>query len=99
MSKPIDKESWVWVIIQEPEANAQMLGQQDEENNISFIPTFLEKDEALRCQNSLVIEKGKKCEVQAILYEELLNQASESGFLIFILNGSGEVLDRINPLQ
>ncbi len=82
-------------MIQDPEKDEQILGQHDQENDISFIPTFLEKDEALKCHNNLVLDKKIKYELQAILFEELEREAAENGFLIFILNGSGEVLDKI----
>jgi hypothetical protein len=94
MSKLVKDDSWVWVVIQDPEGDAKVLGQHDAENDISFIPTFLEKEEALKCYNSLVLEKGKKHEVEAVLYEELRRDSSENGFLIFILNGSGEILEK-----
>ncbi|MDM8526046.1 hypothetical protein QUF80_21950 [Desulfococcaceae bacterium HSG8] len=99
MSKLVNKDSWVWVVIQNPEGEAKVLGQHDDESDVSFIPTFLEKDEALKCYNSLVFEKGPKYEVQAVLYEELLNDAAENSFIIFILNGSGKILDKVSPDQ
>jgi len=98
MSKLVSKESWVWVVIQNPDGrDAQMVGQHEEENDIAFIPTFLEKDEALKCYNLLTFDKTRKNEVQAVLYEELCRDASENGFVIFILDGSGEVLEKIDP--
>ncbi|NJL59464.1 MAG: hypothetical protein HC887_07265, partial [Desulfobacteraceae bacterium] len=47
------------------------------------------------CYNLLVIDKAKKYEVHAILYEELSDYASKNGFIIFILNGSGQILDKL----
>ncbi len=94
MAKP-DKSSWVYVFVQNPGTNEQIVGQHDKENDISFIPTFLERDEALKCYNLLVIDKAKKYEVHAILYEELSDYASKNGFIIFILNGSGQILDKL----
>ncbi len=88
------KDSWVYVFVQNPGTNEQIVGQQDGEHDISFIPTFLERDEALKCFNLLVIDKAKKYEVHAILYEELLDYASTNGFILFILNGSGQILDK-----
>ena len=40
-------------------------------------------------------EKGLKYEVQAILYEDLSQRAGEYGFMLFLLNGAGEVLEKI----
>jgi hypothetical protein len=42
-------------------------------------------------------QKGSKYEVQAILYEELEKEAATGGFMIFLLNENGEVLEKIKP--
>jgi hypothetical protein len=95
MSNLIKKDQWVWVVIQDPGGNEQFLGQHDDEKNESFIPVFLEKDEAQQGLNFLVREKGLKYEVQAIQFYDLSQRAAEQGFVLFILNGSGEVLEKI----
>jgi len=97
MSKKIKDDQWVWVVVQDPEGNEQFLGQRDETKDISFIPMFLEKEAALQCMNHLTLERGHKYEVQAILYEELVPKAAEAGFRLFVLNESGEVLEKIDP--
>jgi len=78
MSKLIEKDQWVWVVIQDPGGVEQFLGQQDAKNDETFIPVFLEKEEA-----------------QAIIYEDLSQRAGEYGFMLFLLNGAGEVLEKI----
>jgi len=95
MSKLIKKNQWVWVIVQDPGGNEQFLGQRDEERDISFIPVFLEKDDAWQCLTTFVLEKGFKYEAQAILFEELVRHAGDNGFMIFILNSSGEIIEKI----
>ena len=95
MSKLVQGNPWVWVVVQDPGGNEQFLGQYDKEKDISFIPTFLEKEEALECLEHLTREEGQKYEVQAIQYEELTRNAFENGFALFILNGAGEILDKI----
>ena len=95
MSELIKKDQWVWVVIQDPGGNEQFLGQHDDERNESFIPVFLEKDEAEKGLSFLVREKGLKYEVQAIQYEDLSQRATEHGFMMYVLNGSGEVLEKI----
>ena len=97
MSKKIKDDQWVWVVVQDPEGNEEFLGQRNETEDISFIPTFLEKEAALQCMNHLALERGHKYEVQAVLFEDLAPKAAENGFRLFILNGAGEVLDKINP--
>ena len=96
MSKLIQEDSWVWVVVQNPGDNEQFLGQHDDERDISFIPTFLEKDEAEQCLRYLSREKGKEYEVQAILFKELAKHSTQYGFMVFILNGEGEVLEKID---
>ncbi len=95
MSKLIKKDQWVWVVIQDPGGVEQFLGQQDAKNDETFIPVFLEKEEAQQGLSFLVREKGLKYEVQAILYEDLSQRAGEYGFMLFLLNGAGEVLEKI----
>jgi hypothetical protein len=96
MSKLIEKDQWVWVVIQDPGGNEQFLGQQDDEKNESFIPVFLDKEEAQQGLNFLMMEKRHKYEVQAIQYDDLVQRAAEHGFKVVLLNGSGEVLEKID---
>ena len=95
MSQLIQGNPWVYAIVQDPGGNEQFLGQTDEEMNISFIPIFLDKDAAGQCLPFLVREKGLKYEAQAILYEDLVDYASKNGFVIFILDGAGKILEKI----
>ena len=91
------QDEWVWVVVQDPGENEQFLGQHDKQENISFIPAFHSKEEAQQCFLNLARQKGRKYEVQAILYEELAQDAAASGFMIFLLDENGDVLEKINP--
>ena len=42
----LEKDTWLWIIIQDPGGNEMFLGQHDEKKDISFIPAFYEKDDA-----------------------------------------------------
>jgi len=97
MSKLIQENPWVWVVVLDPGGNEQFLGQHSKEEDILFIPTFLEKEEALKCLDHLTRDEEKKYEIQAIQYEELAHDAAEQKFMLFILNGAGEVLEKITP--
>lgn len=97
MSKLVRGNPWVWVVVQDPGGNEQFLGQHDKEKDVSFILTFLEKEEALECLKHMTLEEGQKYEIQAIQYEELARNSVENGFMLFILNGSGEILEKIKP--
>ena len=92
--KPVKEDQWVWVVVQDPGGNEEFLGQHDEEKDESFIPTFLSKEDAEQCLTILPREKGRKYETQAILFGDLSLRVAKNGFMIFILNGSGEILDK-----
>lgn len=97
MDTEIKPDAWVWIVVQDPGGNEQFLGQTDKVDNVDFIPTFLQKDDALQCFPQMLKEKGRKYEIQAILFEELANDAAEHGFMLFILNADGEITEKIKP--
>ena len=97
MIKEIKSDTWIWVIVQNPGANEHFLGQHDEEENMSFIPAFHQKEEAQQCLLQLATDKKKKYEVQAIFFEELSKDAARNDFMIFILDGDGKILEKIKP--
>ena len=95
MSTRIKTDQWVWVVIQDPGADEQFLGQHDPERNVSFIPLFLDKEEAEQGLGVLSRDRSRKYEVQAIRFDDLSERAAENGFLLFVLNGKGDVLEKI----
>ena len=95
MSKLIKDDAWVWIVVQDPGGNEQFLGQHDDEMDISFIPVFLEKDEAEECLKYLARDGNLVYEVQAISYQILAKHATDNDFLIFLLNRDGQVLEKI----
>ena len=97
MTKEIKSDTWIWVIVQNPGANEQFLGQHDEKTNVSFIPAFHQKDVAQQCLLQLTTEKKKKYEVQAIFFKELAKDAAKNDFMIFMLDEDGKILEKIKP--
>ncbi len=97
MNNGIKSDSWIWVVVRNPGANEQFLGQQDEETNVSFIPAFYQKEDAQQCLIQLKTEKGGKYEVQAIYFDELTKDAAKNDFMIFMLNANGEILEKFSP--
>ena len=96
MTDKLTSDSWIWVIVQNPGGDEQFLGQYDDNKDVSFIPAFYEKDVAQQCLIQLITEKGEKYEAQAILFDELAKDAAQHGFLIFMLNADGEILQEIS---
>ena len=97
MRKEIKPDTWIWVVVQNPGPKEQFLGQQYEDENVSFIPAFFEKEDAQQCLIHMNTIKGDKYEIQAIFYKELAEDAAKHDFKIFILNANGEILEKINP--
>ena len=97
MDKEIKSDTWIWVVVQNPGPNEQFLGQQYQDQNVSFIPAFFEKEDAQQCLVHMTTQKGDKHEVQAIFFNELVETAAKNNFKIFMLNAEGEILEKIEP--
>lgn len=97
MTQKIDADAWVYVMVQNPEKGDQIVGQVDTDNDISFIPMFMDKESATQGLIHMAKEKGAKYEIQAILFEDLEKYAAESQFLIFVLDDEGRVIDKRAP--
>jgi hypothetical protein len=97
MKNKLTSDTWVWVVVQNPGAEEQFLGQHDQDQDVSFIPAFFEKEEAQQCLIHMATRKGDKYEVQAILFGELARDAAKNNFMIFMLKGNGQILEKISP--
>jgi hypothetical protein len=97
MRKEIKPDTWIWVIVQNPGGDEQFLGQEYEDQNVSFIPAFFEKEDAQQCLVHMTTKKGEKYEVQATFFKELAEDAGKHGFMVFMLNADGEILEKISP--
>ena len=97
MAANLSAESWVWVIVVDPEANPQYLGQQEEETGTAYIPVFRSKEDAQQGVVSLSISKGKKIEIQAVMYDHICEDAAPNGFQLFIVDADGAIVEKISP--
>jgi len=91
----IEATTWLYVAVQKSGVREQIVGQTDTENDVSYIPAFLSKESAQQAMFHLHLEKKKKYEVQAIIYEDLASHAAEDGFVIFVLDDDGKILERL----
>jgi len=94
-SKMPKGDQWVWVVIQDPGEKEQFLGQHDHETDESFIPAFLSKEVAQDGLKNLLTERGYHYEAQAIRFDDLSERAAKNGFMVFILDESGRILERV----
>ena len=95
MKNELKPDTWIWVVVQNPGANEEFLGQAYEDQNVSFIPAFFEKEDARQCLVHMTTKKGDKYEVQAVLFSELVQTAAKNDFMIFMLNAEGEILEKV----
>ncbi|MGD9006734.1 MAG: hypothetical protein PVG41_02375 [Desulfobacteraceae bacterium] len=99
MTHKIKADSWVYVLVQNPGNAEHIVGQQEPEHQIAFIPTFMNKESAMQGIVNLPKDKGHKYEIQAIIYEDLEKYAAEGKFLIFILDDHGRIIDKRSPTK
>ena len=97
MKSKLTPETWIWIVVQNPGSDEQFLGQHDQDQDISFIPAFFEKEDAQQCLIHMATQKGDKYEIQAVLFGELTKDAAKNDFMIFMLNADGKILEKIRP--
>ena len=97
MSDKLSAETWVWVIVMDPETDPQYLGQQEKGTQAAYIPTFRSKEDAQQGVADLALERGRKIEIQAVMYDHLCEDAAASGFHLFIIDADGTIVEKVPP--
>ncbi len=97
MTVKIQKHEWVFVLVQKSGQNESIVGQYDTEHDINFIPVFQNRDVALQGVTQIVKAPHQTFEVQAIIYEDLLRYAGDGNFMLFFIDGSGQILAKLTP--
>lgn len=91
------KDIWYYIIIQNSGISSeQFVGYTDKETNTTFIPAFKTKEIAQQC--FLIMPKdimNNKYEVQAIIKEDLMDQAKKNNYDVFLLDDKGSILEKI----
>ncbi|GAB6906584.1 conserved hypothetical protein [Desulfosarcina cetonica] len=91
----VNANTWLYVVIQKVGREDQIVGQTDAESKIAFIPAFYNKETAQQAMLHLHLERKHKYELQAMIYEDLARHAIDGGFVIFVLDEDGKVLERL----
>ena len=91
----IEPTTWLYVAVRKTGQAEEIVGQNDTENDIAYIPAFQNKEAAQQAMFHLHLEKKSKYEVQAIIYEDLARYAVDGGFLIFVIDEDGKVIYRL----
>lgn len=98
MAEQPKNSDWVFVAAEDPGAwGGRYVAYRDEAADISYVPVFYKKEDAQACFINLPREKGKKYEIQAVMFEELAKDVAADRFLIFMLDGEGRILLKIDP--
>ncbi len=97
MTTLIKANPMVWVVVQNEAGSETYVGQHDRDLDIAYIPFFREKEEAQEGKSRMRKTKGGEYEVQAIRFKELASDAARNGFLLFLLDEEGRILEKIDP--
>ncbi|MFZ5562973.1 MAG: hypothetical protein ACOZBW_02905 [Thermodesulfobacteriota bacterium] len=98
MAQQPKNSDWVFVAAEAAgDWAGQFVAYRDESAGVSYIPVFYKKEDAQACFINLPREKGKKYEIQAVMFEDLAKDAGASGCLIFMLDAEGHILLKIDP--
>jgi hypothetical protein len=89
----------VWTFVQISDGVEAYAGQTDEEEKIAFLPIFIDKENAEACMPSMPRAPGVTLEAQAVRYREISADAARNGFLLFVLDGEGRILDKLAPVD
>ena len=91
------KDIWYYVIVQNPETpHSEVLGYTDENTQATFIPAFKSKEIAQQC--FMIMPKDimkEKYEAQAIISEDLIFHARETGHEVLLMDDKGKVQKKI----
>lgn len=87
-----NSDDWLWVIVNDKDADGHYLGLYDEDRDINFIPAFKNKNTANDCFLDLPRGKGEKYEVQAVHIDELKEDADKADFSVVLVDQDGKII-------
>lgn len=96
MDKQTNDSGWIYIFVNNPGKDESFSGFSDEELGIRFIPAFYEKESALMCSGRFM-DRHATFEVQAVHKDDLGRYAKEHSFLIFMLDNTGAILEKVVP--
>ena len=97
MKKQPEKNTWVYVAVENPGTDERYVGYTDDRSKKDYIPAFYNKDEAQSCFINMPRNASRKYEIQAVIFDHLARDAAAGGFAIFMLDSSGGICHEIDP--
>lgn len=95
MTVGIELDEWLFVLVEKTQSSDQIIAQLDTEHDIRFIPAFKDRTTAQMGAGRIGIKTPY--EVQAIIYEDLLQYAGQNQSLILLLDNHGSPVVKIAP--
>ena len=96
MTFSLANKTWVYAVFSNSGENEKLAGFQNKEG-ASFIQILKTKHNAEGFLGYIPRKPGNRYEVQAIIFEDVLKYARESGSLIYLVNEKGEILEKGYP--
>lgn len=97
MDAVIQDSRWVYVVVQDPDDDPQLLGQHDQQAAASFIPAFLDKGAARAWLPHMAKQAERRYEVEAMRFDAVKAYAFQHGFSVYILNEDGSLKEKAHP--
>lgn len=93
--KEVDASQYVWVIVERTRNDENFLGLGGEDDE-PFIPVTADKDQALMLLGRLPDAEGVfGRSVEAIHRAQLLGQAQDEGFSVYLVDEKGRILEHL----
>lgn len=96
METNVDTKDYVWIITETNEDQEDIMVGLAGEDDQPFIPAAGSKEEAFMVMARLPVEPRGKRQVEAIHKDRLLEKALGQGFSVFLVDGGGSVLGRLD---
>lgn len=93
MSISIAKQTWVYAVFNYSGGDENLTAFQDKDGE-TFMPVLKSNSEAEIFLGYIPREPGTRYEVQAIIFDDVLNYARANNSLVYLVNEKGEILEK-----
>ena len=98
MEPKIDPKEYVWVVVDITGAEENFVGLTNDAGE-QFIPVCASKDQAEALLAQIPAEGDRKRQAEAIHKDQLLKEAAENGFDVFLVDQNGTLLGRLGGIS
>ena len=98
MNNNIDEKDYAWVITEAHDGEDIFLGLSNDKGE-QFIPVTQSKEEALILLPRLPAGQGGKRQVEAVHKKQILLQAAEQGFAVYLVDQEGKIREQLQETK